>query len=89
MPIPDSLQFKIDHFRKFGRLIAREMDLFGPASWAAVHIGQFNIPERTDPLLAFSTVAAADWLAKLRAAMTAEAARMPPHRDFIATLCGA
>ena len=40
---------KIDHFRRYGRLIAREMDLFAPPSWLAVHIGQLNYPERIDP----------------------------------------
>ncbi|MBN8806645.1 MAG: tryptophan 7-halogenase [Sphingomonas sp.] len=88
MPIPDTLQFKIDHFRRFGRLIAREMDLFGPASWTAVHIGQFNWPERLDPILDYRA-ASDDWLQKVSAAMTAEAARMPLHRDFIAANCRA
>ncbi len=56
LSIPDTLQFLIDHFRKFGRLIARGMDLFDPASWTAVHIGQLNIPERPDPLIDFHDV---------------------------------
>ena len=54
MPIPDTLAMKIAHFRDHGRLIARDMDLFGPASWAAVHVGQFNLPRATDPLLAYA-----------------------------------
>jgi tryptophan halogenase len=89
MEIPDSLQFKIDHFRRFGRLIAKDMDLFGPASWTAVHIGQFNIPEATDPLLRYRSADGAAWLGKLHAAMVAEAGRMPSHQQFIDAHCKA
>ena len=42
MDVPETLKLKLDHFRRHGRLIAREMDLFAPASWLAVHIGQLN-----------------------------------------------
>jgi tryptophan halogenase len=89
MSIPDTLQFKIDHFRKFGRLIAREMDLFGPASWTAVHIGQFNIPERPDPLVEYRTVNGPEYLAKLRAAMRAAAETMSTHQAYIDRHCKA
>ena len=89
MSIPDTLQFKIDHFRRYGRLIAREMDLFGPASWTAVHIGQFNIPERPDPLLEFRAVNGLDYLQKLRAAMQAAAATLPTHQEYIDRNCKA
>src|SRR5450631_1963140 len=89
MSIPDTLQFKIDHFRKFGRLIAREMDLFGPASWTAVHLGQFNIPERLDPLIDFRNVNGTEYLEKLRAAMHAAAKTMPTHQAYIDRNCKA
>ncbi len=89
MEIPESLQFKIDHFRKFGRLIAREMDLFGPPSWTAVHIGQLNIPEKVDPLLGFRANDGRDWMTKLQAAMAFEAGRLPTHRQFIDQYCKA
>ena len=89
MSIPDTLQHKIDHFRRYGRLIPRDMDLFGATSWLAVHIGQFNIPERVDPVLDFRTVDGTAWLDKLRAAMAAEAGRMPSHRAFIDQHCKA
>ncbi len=89
MSIPDTLQFKIDHFRKFGRVIARENDLFGPPSWTAVHIGQFNYPERADPVLGYRTADSRDWLTKLRAAMAANAAGLPSHAEFIARHCKA
>ncbi|HBS35579.1 MAG TPA: tryptophan halogenase [Parvularcula sp.] len=89
MSVPDTVQFKIDHFRRYGRHIAREMDLFGAPSWHAVHIGQFNMPERTDPVAGYRTVNSREWLAKLRAAMTAEAQRQPEHQAFIDQHCKA
>jgi tryptophan 7-halogenase len=89
MAIPDSLQFKIDHFRKFGRLIARENDLFGAASWSAVHIGQLNIPERVDPLINFRENDGRDWMEKLQGAMKQEASRLTTHQQFINQHCKA
>jgi tryptophan halogenase len=89
MSIPDTLRFKIDHFRKFGRLIAREMDIFGPTSWTAVHLGQQNFPERLDPLIEFRDVNSAEWLGRLKAAMAAEARRMPTHQAYIDQHCKA
>jgi tryptophan 7-halogenase len=89
MPIPDTLQWKIDHFRSTGRLVAREMDLFAPPSWLAVHIGQGNIPVGTDPLMDFRDLDAPGWMAKLRAAMAAAAAQQPTHQAFIDQHCKA
>ena len=83
MAVPETLQLKLEHFRRHGRLIAREMDLFAPDSWLAVHIGQLNFPEGVDPLLDYRGVDAREWLGKLRGAMAAEAARLPSHRHFI------
>jgi tryptophan 7-halogenase len=87
MDIPDTLKLKMDHFRRYGRLVAREMDLFAPASWLAVHIGQFNDPIGTDPLADFRGMDGREWLGKLRSAMAAEAGHMPKHEDFIAQHC--
>jgi tryptophan 7-halogenase len=89
MDIPDSLRFKIDHFRSYGRHIAREMDLFGAPSWHAVHIGQFNTPERYDPVAHYRTAGGLEWLGKLRGAMAAEAQRQPTHQQFIDEHCKA
>lgn len=87
MDIPDTLALKIEHFRRHGRLIARELDLFAPPSWLAVHVGQNNIPQALDPLIDYRGVDAGDWLGRLRAAMAAEAARMPRHGDVLAQHC--
>ena len=89
MSVPDSVQFKIDHFRHYGRHIAREADLFGAPSWHAVHIGQGNIPERTDPVANYRDVNGREWLAKLRKAMEIEASRQPTHQAFIDQHCKA
>lgn len=87
--IPDTLQFKIDHFREYGRHIARDMDLFGQPSWLAVHIGQGNMPKSVDPLFDFRGIDGREWLGKLRAAMTMEASRQPSHQQFIDQNCKA
>ena len=89
MDVPETLQLRIDHFRKYGRVITRDMDLFSISSWLAVQIGQGNIPERTDPLADFRGVDGREWLGKLRVAMAAEAARLPTHRAFIDQHCKA
>jgi tryptophan 7-halogenase len=89
MSIPDTLQWKIDHFRRNGRLMALEMDLFAPPSWLAVHIGQFNIPQSTDPLIDHRGLDAREWMGKLRAAMEAAAQQQPTHQQFIDKHCKA
>lgn len=89
MPIPDTLATKIEHFRRYGRLVARDADLFGPPSWLAVHIGQFNDPQATDPVADYRDVDGRAWLARLRAAMASAAAAAPTHEAFIAAHCAA
>jgi tryptophan 7-halogenase len=89
MDIPDTLQFKIDHFKSYGRHIARDMDLFGSPSWLAVHIGQGNIPDAVDPLFEHRGIDGREWLGKLRGAMQAEAARQTSHQKFIDQHCKA
>ena len=91
MSIPDTLQYKIDHFKRFGRLVTEGMDLFGPASWLAVHIGQLNQPERHDPLvdLRGGQAEADAMLERQRQAMAQAAEGMPEHGAFIRKYCAA
>ena len=85
MAVPDTLALKIAHFREGGRLVARDMDLFGPASWLAVHIGQLNHPVATDPLLddANEALASRSFVDRLAAAMATMAESMPAHADYL------
>jgi tryptophan halogenase len=83
MPIPADLQWKIDHFRRWGRLVTKGFELFGNQSWLAVHIGQGNVPLRHDPLVDVRAVDGAAMLERQRQAMTQCAQAMPTHAGFI------
>ena len=64
-------------------------DLFGPASWLAVHIGQHNWPQRHDPIIDLRDVDGDAILARMRAAMVLAAQAMPSHEAFIQQYCAA
>ena len=89
MDIPDALADKIAHFRHAGRLLPSDLDLFAPPSWLAVHLGQFNRPERLDPMIAYRDVDSAAWLARIKGAMDQAAQGLPTHADYVARLCAA
>lgn len=90
MPIPDSLQYKIDHFRSHGMLVSDERELFANPSWIAVYLGQGITPDRA-PALAMMRegVPVAERLIQIRAAMAEAVAAMPSHAEFIARHCAA
>ncbi|KPF62037.1 tryptophan halogenase family protein [Porphyrobacter sp. AAP60] len=90
MPIPDSLQYKIDHFRNHGMLVSDERELFANPSWIAVYLGQGIIPQRAPAITAMrSHVPVAQRFAAIRSAMDEAVAAMPSHADFIARHCPA
>ncbi|MEP9402018.1 tryptophan halogenase family protein [Sphingomonas sp. VNH70] len=85
MAIPDTLAARIAHFRANGRLLTRDMDLFGPASWCAVHVGQGNLPQAPDPLLEYGagTGPSRQFVDRLAQAIDAMARSMPTHGDYL------
>jgi len=89
MSIPDSLHYKIDHFKAAGRIVANEIELFRNHSWLAVFIGQHVWPESYDPLADMRGVDGAGRLAGLRRAMTDAVSQMPTHQQFIDHHCKA
>jgi len=89
MSIPDELTYKINHFRKSGRLVSEGVELFLNPSWLAVHIGQLNWPQGHDPLVDLRGVDAAPKLASLRRVMAEAAEAMPTHREFVNRHCRA
>jgi tryptophan halogenase len=90
MEIPESLAFKIGHFRRYGRLIPYSQELFQDASWLAVLLGQNVQPQRYDPLADVVDIdQVRDGFSKMRAAFRGAAEAMPSHADFIARHCKA
>ncbi|MDE3009383.1 MAG: tryptophan 7-halogenase [Pseudomonadota bacterium] len=89
MAIPDSLHYKMEHFRRFGRIVPGEMDLFGAPSWLAVMIGQGLMPERADPFLDYRTLDGSDYIERLRGTMANSARMMPTHQAYVDRHCKA
>jgi len=89
MSIPDSLQYKIDHFKAAGRIVASEIELFRNPSWLAVFIGQHVWPESYDPLADMRGVDGAGRLAGLRRVMADAVSQMPTHQQFVDRHCKA
>ncbi len=90
MPIPDSLQYKIDHFRAQGMLVAEGPELFANPSWIAVYLGQGIVPNRAPALAAMREgVPVAERLAQIRHAMDEAVTGMPSHGEFVARHCAA
>ena len=90
MSIPETLRYKLDHFRGYGRIVATGTELFQNPSWLAVYIGQFIIPERFDPLVdQRPRVESKKQLDSLRRVMRDAAGIMPSHRAYIDEHCRA
>ena len=87
MPIPETLESKLQHFESFGRVIKGEMDLFADASWLAVYIGQGLRPKQRDPLMSYRNSEGDVWLNKLHQALQQAAQQLPSHADYIAKHC--
>ena len=77
----------MEHFRRYGRIVTDGADLFGPASWLAVQIGQMHNPQRHDPLVDLRPVDGKSILLQIHAAMQVAANEMPGHAEFITQYC--
>ena len=90
MTIPEELQYKIEHFRLHGRLVAEPLELFQNHNWLAVLVGQEVWPEHYHPLLDLRTdVDASARLAGIRSALERAASALPTHRQYIEQRCRA
>jgi tryptophan halogenase len=90
MEVPGSLRFKMEMFRKSGRVPEPSYDLFHPASWVAVLLGQGVIPESFDPMVeSVAPQEASAVLSGMREVIAKTAEAMPPHQQFIDRFCRA
>ena len=88
MPIPDSLEQKIELFRATGRVFRRNEELFAENSWVQVMMGQGIMPRSWHPIAAKLTdEELARLLATLRDQVTRTVATLPPHADYVARYC--
>lgn len=88
MEIPDSLQYKIDHFRSHGMLVSDERELFANPSWIAVYLGQDIVPQRAPAIASMREgVPVAERMQMIARAMDEAVAEMPTHADFLARYC--
>ncbi len=90
MQIPDTLAYKIDHFRHSARLVSNGPELFQNPSWLAVYLGQGIIPQGYDPAVdERSHVPATRHMAQLRRAVADASAQAPMHQAYIDMHCRA
>lgn len=90
MPIPETLQAKIDLFRSNGRFVREQEELFGEMSWVQVMIGQGIVPRRWHALVdSFDDAAVAKHVEDTRRIIQNCLRVMPDHADFIARHCAA
>lgn len=90
MSVPETLQAKLDLFRRRGSVIPDIHDLFREGSWFAVLYGQGIIPEGYHPLAdAMSEDEMALTIARIGASVQERVASLPSHQAFIERCCAA
>jgi len=84
MPIPDSLQQKMDLFRERGRFFRYDGELFTETSWVAVFLGQGIIPSGHNPIANRAPIdQLTHRLNTLREGIARTAQQLPKHEDFL------
>lgn len=90
LPIPDSLEQKIELFRETGRVFRKNEELFIENSWAQVLMGQGVMPKSYHPIANKLPQEELDkFLSMLRDSVARTVDSLPSHGDYIARYCGA
>ncbi len=90
MPLPDSLQHRIELFRETGRVFKQPTELFGEGSWVQVMLGQGIVPEKYHPIVDMMTDRELQgFLLNISNAVQRTVDQLPEHKDFIAHYCKA
>ena len=90
MPVPESLQKKLDLYESSGRLFRDNNELFDEVSWFAVMQGQGLRPRHYHPLA--NQVEANEFhriMQEIKAVVQRAADAMPTHAEYIAAHCAA
>ena len=90
MAVPESLRFKMEMFRRTGRVPEPAYDLFHPPSWIAVLLGQGSQPQNFDPMVdSVPPAEASAVMARMRKVIAETVQSMPTHQQFIDRNCHA
>jgi tryptophan halogenase len=90
MAIPDSLQHKMELFRRRARVVTYKDGLFLEPSWLAVYFGQRVMPDGYDPLAdAVDGAQLAQRMNTVREQIAQAVTQMPSHEEFLAQYCPA
>ncbi|MDO9096186.1 MAG: tryptophan 7-halogenase [Rubrivivax sp.] len=89
MPIPASLQHRIDLFRQTGRVFRVAGELFSENSWAQVMLGQGLMPKQHHVVAQLMGDAElARFLDGIRASVDQAVVQMPPHQAYVERYIG-
>jgi tryptophan halogenase len=84
MEVPDSLQEKMELWRRSARVAKYSQGLFFEPSWVAVYIGQGVVPDAWDQRADIPGAAELESaIYRVRGQVAERAAAMPDHREFI------
>jgi tryptophan halogenase len=88
LPLPDSLDQKIELFRETGRVFRRNEELFVENSWVQVMMGQGITPKSYHPVATKLSAEELDaFLGAQREAVARTVAGLPDHQSYIAHYC--
>lgn len=84
MPVPDTLNRKMDLLRSSGRFFKYDAELFDLTSWLAVSAGQGWAPQGYNPMAdSLSDADVSGSLANMRSTLAKATAAMPTHAHYI------
>ncbi|MEJ6000208.1 tryptophan halogenase family protein [Paucibacter soli] len=90
MPIPDTLQAKIELFESNGRVFREANEMFSEISWVEVFLGQHIVPRSYHPLVdAMDKGKIIDFMRNVETTMKRCVEVMPSHADFVQQYCRA
>lgn len=90
MPIPESLQHRLDLFEESGRVFKKQGDLFGETSWVQCLMGQGMMPKTYHPIVdVMSDDELEKFLSHAKMNVTKKVNNWPNHWDFIKNYCPA
>jgi tryptophan 7-halogenase len=89
LPMPPSLQQKIELFRETGRVFRKNDELFVENSWVQVMMGQGIMPEAYHPIATKLRDDELDrFLSMLRDSVAKTVEGLPEHRAYVERYCG-